>query len=113
MSAKQRLYRVSFMNQGQVYEVYAREVSHGGGMLGFVEVGKLVFGEKTTLVVDTSEEKLKQEFADVERFYVPVHAVVRIDEVSKRGPARIVGGVEGGSKVTPFPLYGLGGDGKK
>ena len=110
--AKSRLYRVSFMNQGQVYEVYAREVSHGG-MLGFVEVGKLVFGEKTTVVVDTSEEKLKQEFGNVERFYVPVHAVIRIDEVSKQGPARIVPGGEGGSKVTPFPLYTFGGDTRK
>lgn len=105
--AKQRLYRVSFTNQGQVYEVYAREVSHGA-MLGFVEVGKLVFGEQTTVVVDTSEEKLKQEFANVERFYVPVHAVIRIDEVSKQGPARIVPGGEGGSKVTPFPTYDFG-----
>ncbi len=110
--AKLRLYRVSFMNQGQVYEVYAREVSHGG-MLGFVEVGKLVFGEKTTVVVDTSEEKLKQEFGNVERFYVPVHAVIRIDEVSKQGPARIVPGGEGGSKVTPFPVYTFGGDTRK
>ncbi|TJY65185.1 DUF1820 family protein [Sinimarinibacterium sp. CAU 1509] len=112
MAAKQRLYRVSFMNQGQVYEIYAREVSHGG-MLGFVEVAKLVFGEKTTVVVDTSEEKLKDEFSNVERFYVPVHAVIRIDEVSKQGPARIVGGSESGSKVTPFPLYTFGGDGKQ
>ncbi|MEW6166647.1 MAG: DUF1820 family protein [Pseudomonadota bacterium] len=112
MSAKQRLYRVTFLNQGQVYEVYAREVSHGA-MLGFVEIGKLVFGEKTTLLVDTSEEKLKQEFAEVERFYVPVHAVVRIDEVRKRGPARIVGGSETGAKIMPFPLYTFGGDGKK
>ena len=35
MSAKTRLFRVSFVNQGQVYEVYAKSVSHGG-MLGFV-----------------------------------------------------------------------------
>ncbi len=112
MSAKQRLYRVTFLNQGQTYEIYAREVSHGG-MLGFVEVAKLVFGENTTVVVDTSEEKLKQEFAEVERFYVPVHSVVRIDEVSKRGPARIVGGSDSGSRVTPFPVYNFGGDGRK
>ncbi|QHS10463.1 DUF1820 family protein [Sinimarinibacterium sp. NLF-5-8] len=106
MAARQRLYRVTFLNQGQVYEIYAREVSHNA-MLGFVEVGKLVFGEKTTLVVDTSEEKLKDEFADVERFYVPVHAVVRIDEVSKRGPARIHSG--DGSKVAHLPVYNFGG----
>lgn len=108
MAHKNRLYRITFMNQGQVYDLYAREVSHGA-MPGFVEVGKLVFGEQTTVVVDTSEERLKQEFDGVERFYVPVHAVVRIDEVSKRGPARITSSTEGGSKVTPFPSYHFGG----
>jgi len=107
---KQRLYRISFHNQGQVFEVYARQVSHGG-MPGFVEVEKLVFGEKTTIVVDPSEEKLKTEFENVERFYVPLHAVIRIDEVSKPGPARIVAGGES-SKVTAFPSYNLGGDKK-
>lgn len=111
-ASKQRLYRVSFLNQGRTYEVYAREVSHGA-MLGFVEIGKLVFGEKTSIVVDTSEERLQQEFANVERFYVPVHAIVRIDEVSKQGPARIVEGGESGSKVTPLPFYNFGSDGKK
>ena len=110
---KQHLYRVSFMNQGQVYEVFARNVSHGE-MLGFVEIEKLVFGEKSSVVVDPSEEKLKSEFANVERFFVPMHSVIRIDEVSKPGPARIVAtSGEAGSKVTPFPLYTLGGDRKK
>lgn len=111
MSSKQRLYRISFQSQGQVYEIYARHVSHGG-MMGFVEVEKLVFGEKSTVVLDPSEEKLKTEFANVERFYVPLHAVIRIDEVSKQGSARIHGGGES-SKVTPFPLYTLGGEPKK
>lgn len=101
-----RLYRISFHNQAQVYEIYAKSVSHGG-MPGFVEVEKLVFGERSTVVVDPTEEKLKTEFENVERFYIPLHAVIRIDEVSKQGAARIVAG-EPGSKVTPFPLY-LGG----
>lgn len=98
-----RLYRVSFHNQGQVYEIYARQVSHGG-MPGFVEVEKLVFGERSSLVVDPGEEKLKTEFENVERFYIPLHSVIRIDEVNKQGAARIVAG-GGDSKVTPFPLY--------
>lgn len=110
---KHRLYRVSFMNQGQVYEVYARNVSHGG-LLGFVEIENLVFGERSTVVVDPGEEKLKSEFENVERFFVPMHAVIRIDEVNRQGPARIVAAAgEPGSKVTPFPLYTLGGDRKK
>lgn len=108
MSSKSRLYRVSFHNQGKVYEIYAKGVSHGG-MPGFVEVEKLVFGEKTMVVVDTSEEKLKTEFEGVERFYVPLHAIIRIDEVAKAGPARITAGT-GGDKVVPFPMAMGGGD---
>lgn len=109
MSSKSRLFRVSFHNQGKVYEIYARGVSHGG-MPGFVEVEKLVFGEKSALVLDTSEEKLKNEFDGVERFYVPLHAVIRIDEVARAGPARISAG--GGDKVVPFPMM-LGGTDSK
>jgi len=107
--SKQRLYRVTFTNQGQVYEIYARAVSHGG-LLGFVEVEQLVFGEKSTVVVDPSEEKLKSEFASVTRTYIPVHAVVRIDEVSKAGPAKISPLPEGSGKVTPFPTFTKGKD---
>lgn len=111
MAIKPRLYRIQFSNQGQVFEIYAREVSHGG-MLGFVEIGKLVFGERSSIVVDPAEEKLKTEFENVERFYVPVHAVIRIDEVNKQGTARILGG-EPGSKVMAFPSYTFGGEPKK
>lgn len=100
MSAKTRTYRITFHNQGKVYEIYARQVSHGG-MPGFVEVEKLLFGEKSAIVLDTSEEKLKTEFENVERFYVPLHAVIRIDEVAKAGTAKIMPGT--GEKVLPFP----------
>ena len=107
--SKQRLYRVSFTNQGQVYEIYARSVSHGG-LLGFVEVEQLVFGEKSTVVVDPGEEKLKTEFANVARSYIPVHAVIRIDEVTKPGAAKISPLPEGGSNVRPFPTFTRGKD---
>lgn len=108
MSPKPRLYRVSFTNQGQVYEVYARSVSHGA-MLGFVEIETIVFGEKSTLVLDPGEEKLKTEFAGVVRSYIPVHSVIRIDEVTKAGPAKVTTLPEGSSSnVTPFPTFTKG-----
>ena len=55
--SKSPLFKVVFMNQGQVYEIYARSVGHGE-LFGFVEVEELVFGERTTVVVDPSEEKI-------------------------------------------------------
>ena len=110
-ASKEPLYRVSFLQRGQVYEVYARQVSQGG-LLGFIEVETLVFGERTQVVVDPSEERLKSEFEGVERFYLPIHSVLRIDQVARGGPARIVEQPEGGGKVAPFPMpiYPPGGE---
>lgn len=94
------LYRIQFVNQGRIYELYARHVAHGA-MLGFVELGNFVFGERTEVVVDPSEEKLKAEFEGVKRSFIPVHAVIRIDQVEKTGIAKI-SRAEG--NVTPFPV---------
>jgi hypothetical protein len=99
---ERRLYRIAFLSQGQVYEVYARKVAQGG-LLGFVEVEGLVFGAKATVVVDPSEERLQREFEAVKRFFVPMHAVLRIDEVEKPGPSRISDATKG-DNVTAFPL---------
>lgn len=99
--AAARLYRITFLNQGQVYEIYARRVNQGG-LLGFVEVEGLVFGHKTSVVVDPTEERLQREFEGVKRCYLPLHSVVRVDEVEKPGPSRITDAAKG--NVAPFPL---------
>ncbi len=98
--AVRQLYKVIFMNQGQVYEIYARSVGQGS-LFGFIEVEELVFGERTTVVVDPSEERLKDEFDAVKRTYLPMHSIIRIDEVEKPGVSK-VSSVEG-SNVSPFP----------
>lgn len=100
MTAK-KLYKVIFMSQGQVYEIYAEGVSHGE-LFGFVAVEKLVFGERTTVVVDPAEEKIKAEFESVQRTYLPMHSIVRIDEVEKQGKSKI-SKLEG-SNVAQFPM---------
>lgn len=97
-----RVYKVTFFNQGQVYEIYAKKVAQGG-LLGFVEIEGIVFGQKTTVVVDPGEERLKMEFEGVKRCYIPMHAVVRIDEVDKQGPSRITA-VDKISNVAAFPM---------
>jgi hypothetical protein len=108
--SKKTLYKVVFHNQGKVYEVYARNVNQGA-MFGFIEVEKLVFGEKTSLVVDPSEENLKAEFDAVTRTYIPVHSIIRIDEVNKQGASKVTPSENG--NIMPFPVYTRGGeDGK-
>lgn len=95
------IYKVIFFNQGKVYEIYAGSISHGG-LFGFIEVEKLIFGARSSVVVDPSEEKLQSEFSGVRRTYLPLHSIVRIDEVEKQGVGKIKD-AEGGN-VSQFPL---------
>ncbi len=109
--AANHIYRIMFVNQGKVYEVYARNVSHGS-LLGFLEIDELVFGERTTVVLDPAEERVKTEFAGVKRSFLPIPSVLRIDEVRKQGVAKISpleAGADGRGSVTQFPgtLYNL------
>ncbi len=109
---KKSLYRVVFFNHGKLYEVYAKQVCQPE-MYGFVEISGLIFGEKSSVVVDPAEEKLKAEFEGVIRTLVPMHAVVRVDEVKKEGTAKILDADTG--NVAQFPLSGYvpGGSGKR
>jgi len=96
-----RVFRITFLNQGKVYEVYAKRVQQGE-FYGFVEVQDLLFEESGKLVVDPSVERLKTEFRGVNRTIIPVHAVIRIDEVEKQGQGKIHD-LGDKSNITPFP----------
>lgn len=108
--SQKHIYKVIFANQGKIYEIYARNVSNEG-LFGFVEVQELVFDEKSAVVVDPSEERLKSEFEGVKRTYIPMHSVIRIDEVHKQGACKV--STIDGSNVTqfPIPVYTPGGPG--
>ena len=99
MSSKKPLYRIQFISNGERYELYVREVSQGG-LFGFVEIGDFVWDTHTSVVLDPSHEKLKDEFADVVSTFIPMHNVLRIDEVKKEGLAKIS---ELSDKVMAFP----------
>ncbi len=96
---QKKLYKVIFHNEGKLYEIYAREVAQAN-LYGFVEIGGIQFGEKSAVVVDPSEEKLKAEFDSVKRTWIPLHAVVRVDEVEKPGTAKVTA-IDG--NVAAFP----------
>lgn len=100
MSTKQ-IFRVIFQNQNEVFEVYARQIFQSE-LWGFIEVEEFVFGERSQLLVDPSEEKLKTTFEGVKRSYIPLNSIVRIDEVEKEGAAKVVD--SRGSNIKPFPV---------
>ena len=100
--ATSHIFRIMFVNQGKIYEIYARRVSHGD-LFGFIEVEELLFGERSSVVLDPAEERIKGEFAEVKRTFLPMHSILRIDEVKKHGVSKITA-LEGGANVVQFPI---------
>ncbi len=98
---KQKIYKIKFIQVGEVYEIFAKNI-YQSDLYGFVEIEDYIFDTSSSLVVDTSEEKLKTEFNGVKRTYVPINSIIRIDEVTELGKSKI-------SKADPkniahFPL---------
>ncbi len=99
--SQEHIYKVLFHNQGQIYEVYAHSI-YQSDLYGFIEVEDYIFGERTKVVIDPGEDKLRQEFEGVQRSFIPMHAIIRIDEVEKEGVAKMT--ESKGGNVTPFPM---------
>lgn len=101
---KKKVYKIIFRNHDQLIEVYASGVSQGS-IFGFIEVEELLFGERSQVVVDPSEDALKNEFKGVTRTLIPLHAIIRIDEVEKQGVGRIARAKgDGNLMVFPTPI---------
>src|SRR3990167_7498714 len=85
----QPIYRVIFIQNDKLYEVYARYLTEES-LMGFIEIEELIFQDtKSGIVVDPAEEKLRVEFKGVKRSYIPLHTILRIDEVVKECAARM------------------------
>ena len=100
--AEKPLYKIIFFNQGKVYEIFSEGVS-SSGLWGFIEVSNLVFETGEGLVVDPTEEKMRQEFEHAKVLHLPIQSVVRVEEVAMRGKC-LIRDRESGEKVTPFPI---------
>ena len=100
-SDKKKLFRIAFLNHGKVYELFCRGVCTSS-LLGFLEVSGLEFADGDSLVVDPTEERMRDEFDGVEILHLPMHSVLRVEQVKKKGAA-VIRDRESGEKVTPFP----------
>src|SRR3569623_3340528 len=103
MARSKPIYKIIFHNQGKLYELHAKQVHTATGLLGFVEVDGLLVDTASTILLDPSAERLRSEFAGTRRLYVPVHAVVRIEEEENLGCNKLAEVADRGENVMAFP----------
>ena len=96
-------YKVTFHNAGNIYARDARQIGAGWGW-GLTEVSDLVFDVHEGLVVDPTEERLRDEFGNTKVLHLPMQSIVRIEEVERKGQSAIRDAATGEKVVTPFPF---------
>jgi len=101
--ASKKLYKVTFHNGGRIYELYARHIA-SGALWGFTEVSELVFDVNEGLVIDPTEERLRDEFANTRVLHLPMQSIVRIEEVNRKAQLAIRDAATGEKVVMPFPM---------
>ena len=97
--ASKPIYRVIFQHQGEICELYAQEIFQSD-LWGFIEIESFVFNDVSRVVVDPSTDKLRRTFEGVSRSYLPLNAIVRIDEVEREGTPKAVKAV---GNISEFP----------
>jgi hypothetical protein len=100
--SEQSIFKVIFYNEGEVFEIYARNI-YQSDMYGFIELEEFLFGERAQVIVDPAEEKLKAAFSGVKRSYIPMQSIIRIDEVEKEGQVKVTE-VKSSDKIAQFPV---------
>ena len=99
-----KLYKITFLSQGRTLELYARRVA-SSELWGFTEVGDIVFDQQGEgIVIDPTEERLREEFGNTRMLHLPIQSIVRVEEVQKREPLVIRDAASGEKVVTPFPM---------
>ena len=101
--SKKGIYKIVFVQMGEIYEIYSKSI-YQSDMYGFIDVEDYLFDQNSQIVVDTSEEKLKKEFEGVNRSYIPKNAILRIDEVDKKGKAKITKNKSENIMPLPTPI---------
>ena len=96
------IYKIIFYNQGEIYEIYARDI-YQSEIYGFIEAEAFIFGEPDQVIVNPGEEKLKNEFRGVKRSFIPMQAIIRIDEVEQEGHGKIRE-IHSNDKIAHFPV---------
>ncbi|MCB1603296.1 MAG: DUF1820 family protein [Gammaproteobacteria bacterium] len=96
------LYKVIFYCRSKIYELYARDV-FSSELYGFIYVGELVFDQNQSIVIDPAEEKLREEFKNINVLHLPMQSVIRIDEVKKKQACKIRE-IKDGENIMPFPV---------
>jgi hypothetical protein len=86
LEVKDIVYRTIFTHLDQVYTIYSQGVSEET-LVGFIELDSILLVTQDIILSSenqTAHEPFMKQIESIKRTYVPMHAVVRIDEMTRK-----------------------------
>jgi hypothetical protein len=75
------IYKVQFIDENKKNKtIYAHKVNPSS-FLGLIEISGIAFLGTSDILINPDDEKIRKEFKDVERTFLPINTIIRIDEV--------------------------------
>lgn len=78
---RKKLFKIIFMDEDKTIQTIHASELNPSSFLGLVEISDIVFIDQSELIISPDDGNLKSKFKNVERSYLPLNSIVRIDEV--------------------------------
>lgn len=80
MTTQKKVFKVYFFHMDKVYTLFAKEVNASGELYNMCEISDIIFQRNKNLIVP-SEDEVRQEFSNIKKLLIPLHHLIRIDEL--------------------------------
>lgn len=85
-----KLYKIIFIDEDKKVQTVHASYLNPSSFLGLIEISDIVFIGQSDIIISPDDGKLKEVFKNVERSYIPLNYIVRIDEVTVKKETPVI-----------------------
>ncbi|MGE4317947.1 MAG: DUF1820 family protein [Deferribacterales bacterium] len=85
-----KLYKIIFIDEDKKTQTLHASYVNPSSFLGLIEISDIVFIDKSEIIISPDDGKLKENFKNVERSFIPLNYIVRIDEITMKKETPVI-----------------------
>ena len=92
-----KLFKIQFLDsKKEILTIHASKINTSS-LLGLLEVEDIVFVNSSEILLTPADDKVRIEFKDVERTFLPVSSIIRVDEITMEKETPVIRLYKGGA----------------
>ena len=85
-----KLYKVVFIDEDKKVQTIHASYLNPSSFLGLIEISDIVFIGQSDIIISPDDGKPKEVFKNVERSYIPLNYIIRIDEITMQKETPVI-----------------------